>query len=86
MLKFTDYGFSTLSRTKVVGKTTELGVPVSRLVRAYSRANGALLASTKSDKNGKYKLYLPYDVSYTIISIDIHKKFNAVVQDNVVPK
>ena len=86
MLKFIDYGSSTSRRAVIAGKTTELGIPVSRLVRAYSRANGMLLASTTSDENGKYKFYLPYDVSYILVSIDRYKKFNAVIQDNVVLK
>lgn len=75
-----------LKRIVVSGTTLELGNQVSRQVRAYSRANGALLASTQSDKNGKYKLYLPLDVAYTIVSIDPNKMYNAVIQDNVVPK
>lgn len=70
----------------VAGTTLELGLPVSRLVRFYSRVNGALLTSTLSNNFGKYKAYLPLDTAFTIVSIDMNKKFNAVIQDNVVPK
>lgn len=72
--------------TVVAGVTMELGMLVSRPVRAYSRINGSLIESTHSDKNGQYKMYLPHDIAYTIISIDYNKKFNAAIQDNVVPK
>lgn len=72
--------------TLVSGVTMELGIRVSRQVRAYSRANGSLIESTHSDKNGQYKMYLPHDIAYTIVSIDPNKIFNAVIQDNVVPK
>ena len=70
----------------VAGKTLEIGTPVSRQVRAYGRSNGALLGSVQSDKNGVYKMYLPLDVAYTIVSLDPHKTYNAVIQDNVVPQ
>ncbi len=75
-----------LKQIVVSGKTMELGRPVSRPIRAYSRLNGALLKTTQSNGNGEYKFYLPHDVAYTIVSIDPNKKFNAVIQDNVVPK
>lgn len=70
----------------VAGRTFEIGKPVSRQIRAYSRGSGIYLASTRSDINGYYKMYLPLDISYTLVSIDPNKKFNAVIQDNVVPK
>lgn len=72
--------------TVIAGVVMELGSPVVREVRAYSRENGSLLESTNSDENGQYKMYLPYGLAYTIVSIDTNKKFNAVIQDNVVPK
>ncbi|MEO3355788.1 hypothetical protein [Acinetobacter haemolyticus] len=70
----------------ITGVVMELGSPVIRQVRAYSRTSGALLESTYSNKDGKYKMYLPLDTAYTIVSIDSNKNFNAVIQDNVVPK
>lgn len=86
MLEFLAPRVTTSKLTVIAGKTTELGVPTSKRVRVYSRANGSLLASTKSNEAGEYKLYLPNDMAYTVISIDGYKKFNGVIQDNVVPK
>lgn len=79
-------GFSAPKQTVITGLTLEMGVSKSKLVRIYSRGNGSLIASTKSDENGVYKVYLPLDLAYTIVAIDEHKQFNAVIQDNVVPK
>lgn len=77
----------TTSKTKVIaGRTLELGIPKSKLVRIFSRNSGALLKQIKSDSNGYYKAYLPYDAAYLIVGIDENKIFNATVQDNVVPK
>ena len=79
-------GRSSLKQNAIAGVVTELGQPVSRRVRAYSRSTGVLLASTTSSNNRKYKMYLPDDIAYTIVAIDKNKQFNAVIQDNVVPK
>lgn len=77
---------TTAKLSVIAGTTSELNTPVSRNVRVYSRNTGALIGTTKSDENGRYKVYLPVDSAYTIISIDENKVFNAAIQDNVVPK
>jgi hypothetical protein len=77
---------TSLKQNAIAGVVTELGQPVSRRVRAYGRSTGVLLASTTSGNNGKYKMYLPNDIAYTIVAIDKNKQYNAVVQDNVVSK
>ena len=87
IVKSERYMSSTISLKVVSGVVAELGVPASsRQVMAYSRGLGSLLCKTKSDKNGKFKMYLPFDFAYTIVSIDPNKQYNAVIQDNVVPK
>lgn len=75
-----------LKQNIISGMVAELGRPVSRTVRAYMRSTGILLGSTVSDKNGRYKMYLPLSYAYTVVAIDPKKLFNAVIQDNVVPK
>lgn len=86
ILKIGVYKESTSQQHVIAGRIFELGLPVSRLVYVYSRNPGRLLARTRSDPNGRYKLYVPHDMAYTIISKDPNRKFNAVIQDNVVPK
>lgn len=80
------YMGSTPNMRVIAGRTAELGVPVSRQVRAYSHETGVLLSQVRSGSDGKYKLYLPFDSSYTLVAVDSRKTFNAVIQDNVVPK
>lgn len=71
----------------IAGSTKKLGQPVSDCdVRIFNRATGALLNTVRSDANGEYKAYVPYSLAYTVVAFDRNKKFNAVIQDNVVPK
>lgn len=70
----------------IAGKVLQLGLPVSRKIRVYCRNTGILIKSGESDASGKYKFYLPDIGPFTLVSIDKHRLFNAVIQDNVVPK
>ena len=72
--------------TAIAGRIYELGIPVARQVNIYNRNNGMLIATTKSDANGHYQVNIPLINAYTITSIDPKRQFNAVIQDNVVPK
>lgn len=77
---------SNAKTASISGVASKLGVPIESIIRVYSRNTGSLICSTRSDKNGHYNVSVPIDGVYTIISIDLEKKFNAVIQDNVVPK
>lgn len=76
---------TTLKLNLIAGVVMEMGVAVSREVRAYDRSSGVFLAKTTSDVDGRYKLYLPAIKSYSIVSIDHKRVFNSVISD-VVPK
>lgn len=76
-------GYSASKVKVIAGRTFQIGVPKSKLVRIFSCGNGALLKQIKSDSNGYYKAYLPYDAAYLIVGIDENKIFNATAQDNV---
>ena len=78
--------FQSIRSRKISGIVYELGLPVSRTVRAYSRASGAILSSTKSGADGRYEMIVPEDNDYMIVSLDPSRKFNAVIQDMVKPK
>ena len=86
LLKLTIPKITPSKTTLIAGRTIENGSPKSKLVRVYSRANGSLITTIKSNANGFYKIYLPRDLAYTLVAIDENKQFNAVIQDNVVPK
>lgn len=74
---------SNLSIKLIDGKTTALGMPVSREVRAYSRASGKLIGKTYSAEDGTYKMYLPFEEKYTLVAIDKLNQYNAAIQDRV---
>lgn len=73
-------------RKRISGVVKINGVPASRLVRVYSGIGGGLLAQKLSMNDGEYSFILPNRPSYTIVAIDHKHQFNAVIQDNVVPK
>lgn len=70
----------------IAGMTLEMGVPTSKTVRIHDGRTGVLLGTVSSNTEGIYKIYVPKINTYTVIGIDQQKVFNAVVQDNVVPK
>lgn len=53
----------------------------------YSKANLLPIAVRKPDQNGNYQfLGLNTDLKTFIVAFDQKQQFNAVIQDNVVPK
>lgn len=71
----------------IVGKVTEKGLPVARVVRCHHRRTGALIAETISDDSGHYAFNnLVNGVEYYILSVDDSDdgvQYNAVIQDSV---
>lgn len=53
----------------------------------YNKANLQTIAFRKPDENGDYKILgLNNSLTCFVIAFDNSKQFNAVIQDNVVPK
>ena len=53
----------------------------------HNKANLQPIAIRKPDQNGNYQfLGLNTDLNTFIVAFDASKQFNAVIQDNVVPK
>ena len=79
-----------LGEAKILGTTKKLGqVYADVTVRLYERQSGNKLhiADTQSDENGKYMfLNLPNDKQFYVVGIDPLENYNAVIQDNLVPK
>lgn len=72
---------STLSYS---GRTFEEGVPVSRLVRVYSRDSGTLLASVMSDGSGYFTATWVGDweaIFVVVLDADGGNQYNALVRD-----
>ncbi len=73
---------------KVTGSVKKLGQQYQKAtVVLYNKANLQPIAARKPDQNGNYQfLGLNTDLKTFIIAFDKNQQFNAVIQDNVVPK
>ena len=73
---------------KVQGSVKKLGQQYQNATIAlYSKANLQPIAVRKPDQNGNYQfLGLNTDLKTFIVAFDQKQQFNAVIQDNVVPK
>ncbi len=72
----------------IKGSTRALGKDYrDATVVLYSKATLLPLAVKKPDQNYEYQFYgLNQDLTCFVVGLDDRKKFNAVIQDNVVPK
>lgn len=73
---------------KVAGSVKKLGQQYQdATVVLYNKANLLPVAIRKPDQNGDYQfLGLNTDLKTFIVAFDQNQKYNAVIQDNVVPK
>ena len=73
---------------KIQGSVKKLGEQYKdATVVLYNKANLQPIAIRKPDKNGNYKfLGLNTDLKIFIVAFDQKQQFNAIIQDNVVPK
>lgn len=72
----------------VKGTTRKLGQQYhDATVVLYNKANLQPIAVKKPNQNGNYQfLGLNTDLKTLVVAFDKQQKFNAVIQDNVVPK
>ena len=73
---------------KVMGSVKKLGQQYQNAsVVLYNKANLLPIAIRRPDQNGNYQfLGLNTDLKTFIVAFDKKQQFNAVIQDNVVPK
>ena len=72
---------------EIKGITMQVGIPLSSPVKLYERSTGLLVSTAISTSDGEYRFRgLPALMKFTVVAIDPTKQFNAVIQDNVVPK
>lgn len=73
---------------KIQGSVQKLGQQYKdALVVLYNKTNLQPIAMRKPDQNGDYQfLGLNADLKTFIVAFDHRQEFNAVIQDNVVPK
>lgn len=73
---------------KIQGPVKKIGNQYKdAIVVLYNKANLQPIAIRKPDQNGNYQfLGLNTDLKTFIVAFDKKQQFNAVIQDNVVPK
>ena len=74
--------------TKIKGSVKKLGAAyLHSTVVLYNKANLQPIAITRPDTNGDYQfLGLNTDLKTFVVAFDQKQQYNAVIQDNVVPK
>ncbi len=73
---------------KISGSVKKLGNQYQdATIVLYNKTNLQPIAIKKPDENGNYKfLGLNTDLKTFVVAFDKNRQFNAVIQDNVVPK
>ncbi|WP_104499023.1 hypothetical protein [Acinetobacter indicus] len=73
---------------KIQGSVKKIGYKYNEATIAlYNKANLQPIAVRKPDQNGNYQFFgLNTDLKTFIVAFDQKQQFNAVIQDNVVPK
>jgi len=75
--------------TSISGTVTESGIPVARIVRAYSRTSGTLRGQTTSSaSNGHFSIALTGTDLVYVVALDdlgVAPDYNAKIFDLVVP-
>ena len=73
---------------KISGSTKKLGNTYNHaIVALYNKDNLLPIAVCKPDQNGNYQfLGLNTDLKTFVVAFDQKQQYNAVIQDNVVPK
>lgn len=78
---------SSLILRRIKGSIKKLGANYAfQKVCLYSCANNHLITATTSDESGNYQFELSSAAPVYIVALDHQQQFNAVIQDNVVPK
>lgn len=73
---------------KVAGSTKKIGQQYKDAILVlYNKANLQPISVQRPDQNGNYRfLGLNTDLKTFVVAFDRNQQYNAVIQDNVVPK
>lgn len=71
---------------KIAGKVKEIGINIPCRVRLFEKISGALVADIKTDHVGHYEFTHLMNTRFFIVAHHPTNEFNAIIQDNVVPK
>lgn len=79
-------GVSISKITVIAGQIQKMGTPIKNTLKIMPSSLGRVIKTVITDDDGRYKAYVPLDQAYLVYTQDNLKQFNAVIQDNVVPK
>lgn len=71
---------------KITGKVKEIGTNIPCRVRLFEKISGALVADIRTDDAGHYEFTQLMRTRFFIVAHHPADEFNAIIQDNVVPK
>ncbi|WP_151730426.1 carboxypeptidase regulatory-like domain-containing protein [Acinetobacter junii] len=79
--------FKTADSKSIKGQVQEKKVPLPCRVRLFERKSGLLMSEIATDSQGYYAFYnLSDEERFFVVAHHPEILFNAVIQDNVVPK
>jgi len=79
--------FKTADAKSIKGQVQEKKVPLPCRVRLFERKSGLLMSEIATDSQGYYAFYnLNDEERFFVVAHHPKIQFNAVIQDNVVPK
>ena len=81
-----DLTFALNNELSIKGQVNEIGLSIPCRVRLYEKLSGRFFAETVTDKQGNYEFNHLTAVKFFIVAHHPASRFNAVIQDNVVPK
>ncbi|MFW1743501.1 carboxypeptidase regulatory-like domain-containing protein [Acinetobacter johnsonii] len=70
----------------IKGQVRELGDNIPCRVRLFEKSTGRLIADIETDNSGHYEFDYLAKTRFFIVAHHPASQFNAVIQDNVVPK
>lgn len=70
----------------IKGRVSELSAPIPCRVRLFEKLSGRIIADILTDKSGNYVFDHLTKINFFIVAHHPENQFNAVIQDNVVPK
>lgn len=72
--------------SKIIGNIFKQGQAMQGRVRLHEKSTGKLICEKMTDDSGGYVFHNLNKLNFIVIATDPVSQFNAVIQDNVVPK
>ena len=70
----------------IKGRVSEKNIPIPCRVRLFEKLSGRLIADVLTDSSGNYEFDHLTQAKFFLVAHHPQNQFNAVIQDNMVPK